>query len=69
MHPIYAEIIARALYHEGTAKAPGSKHAHGFKSSLPDKPNELEIPVPVLALAATAVCVYARVCFSTHSYP
>lgn len=37
----------------------GFKIAQEFASSLLDKPEEKEIPAPMLALVATAVTVYA----------
>ncbi|OSD07738.1 hypothetical protein PYCCODRAFT_1421659 [Trametes coccinea BRFM310] len=51
--PIFVDGI-RATYFK-TPKSFGWKVVHRFTSSLPDKPEEKEIPAPLLALISTAV--------------
>lgn len=52
----HAAIIAvlRAVFFSTSSQA-GRRFANEFKSSIPEKPNELEIPIPMVAMAATVV--------------
>ena len=52
---IYLDMLRVGFFKSSTSL--GFKIMDRFTSSLLDKPDEKEIPAPMLALVATAVCV------------
>ncbi|KAI0634263.1 hypothetical protein C8Q77DRAFT_1072902 [Trametes polyzona] len=65
--PIYVETLRAAFFKH--AKSLGFKIAHLVESSLPDKPNEKELPAPLLALVATAIHAVIEDCKMGHRRP
>lgn len=42
----------------GSDRTLGNQHQHVYTSSLPEHPNEKEFTIPLVALAATCVCIF-----------
>ncbi len=54
LHPAIVETIKGGFF--GSHKMVGNKQQVLFTSSLPSLPDEKELTIPLVALAATAVC-------------
>ncbi|THH29545.1 hypothetical protein EUX98_g4657 [Antrodiella citrinella] len=67
--PFQAPMIIQTLQaaYFGTSTSVGIRHADRFRSSLPDKPTEHEIPICMLAMAAAAVNA-VLLCWTTGVY-
>ncbi|KAF9061051.1 hypothetical protein BDP27DRAFT_1369987 [Rhodocollybia butyracea] len=62
-HPVFANFIREAFFSSGYYAKIAAKHRSQFRSSHPEKPNELEIPKAMVALASTAI----HACLQDHS--
>ncbi|TBU24342.1 hypothetical protein BD309DRAFT_825257, partial [Dichomitus squalens] len=64
---IFVKVLRITLFHK--THSFGFELATHFSSSLPDEPDELEIPAPLLALVATAIHASIEDQKHTHSDP
>ncbi|KAI0629512.1 hypothetical protein C8Q77DRAFT_1065182, partial [Trametes polyzona] len=65
--PIFLEILRLAFFKQPDAFGFGISDR--FCSSLPGKPNEVELPAPMLALVATAIYAAIDDCMNSRHHP
>ena len=68
-HPAIIAVIREAYFNNCRGGSLANNHHGRFRSSVPARPEELEIPIAMLALTCTAVCFFVRVIYTELTFP